>query len=178
LKSGELVYTGVLRTPLPAVCSKLPVEGEEVGLASESFAVMGDVYRVLGMLDADGYTCETPDNRGKDVGGCMQRIARAFCSDLKEIGEELVLEAAAVFHREQVNTVARALREVAGSHNLTKVVGCGLGRRMLAERAAEVAGLREFIDLAGTYGEEAALNTPAFSVGVLAEEVASGGSRY
>jgi uncharacterized hydantoinase/oxoprolinase family protein len=46
----------------------------------------------------------------------------------------------------------------------------GLGRKVLAQEAAERAGLKRTIDLAAIYGEEAALMTPAFGVGMLAME--------
>jgi hypothetical protein len=174
LRAGELVYTGMLRTPLPCVRSELRLGEGKLRLAAENFSIMGDVYRVLGMLDEDDYLCETPDGRGKDRRSCMGRIARAFCSELDEMGEASVLGAARAFYAKQVELVARAIGRVASSHCMTKTVGCGMGRRVIAKRAAQVLGL-EFIDLATVYGEVAALMTPAFAVGLLAAEVAEVG---
>jgi len=178
LRTGELVYTGVLRTPLPCICSEIQLRGEKVSVAAENFAIMADAHRVLGMLNVADYTCETPDGRGKDRESCMRRIARMFCSDLEELGMELVLEAAEVFQHEQVELVARALRKVISSHKLSKradVILTGLGREILAERAARRAGLKRTTDLATIYGREAALMTPAFGVGILATEAAKVG---
>lgn len=179
LKAGELVYTGILRTPLPFVCSRLRLGDKEIGVASEKFAITADVYRVLEMLEETNYTCETPDNRGKDVKSCMQRIARVLCSDVDELGEEFMTEVAKIFHAEQVAIVARSLEKVMKARKIqkTRVVGCGIGRRILAENAARAMGLTEFIDLAEIYGDEAALMTPAFGVGILAMEAGNGRSR-
>jgi hypothetical protein len=174
LRGSELVYTGVLRTPLPAILNRVRVNGEVIGISSENFAITGDVYRVLGMLSEEDYNCETPDGRGKDVESCMRRIARAFCSDLEEVGKDFIVKAAEIFHREQVTIVAKGLKRAAGRGS--KVVGCGLGRRVLAEEAARRLGV-EFVDFAELRGEEAALSTPAYGVAVLAREAWHGECR-
>ncbi|MGH7580838.1 MAG: hydantoinase/oxoprolinase family protein, partial [Gemmatimonadales bacterium] len=56
LVSGELVYTGALRTPVESVASAVPLPGGPCPLAPEGFALMGDVYLWLGALDAGDYT--------------------------------------------------------------------------------------------------------------------------
>ena len=171
LRTGELVYMGVLRTPLPCICSEVSLGKEKIGVAAENFAIAADIYRVLGIIKEGDYTCETPDGGKKDRKGCMKRVARIFCSDVEEIGEKQILEAAKIFHDEQTDHVARALKKVMRLHRFprgTKIVMAGLGRRILAEKAARAAGFNEIIDLAAIYGEEAALMTPAFSAGLLA----------
>jgi len=178
LRAGELVYTGVLRTPLPCICSEVQLGGEKIGVAAENFAIMADVYRVRGMLEEEDYTCETSDGRGKDKESCMRRIARAFCSDLEELGRDFIVKVAKVFQHKQVELVARALRKVISSHKLsrkTDVIMAGIGRGILTERAARKAGLKETIDLAAIYGEGAALMAPAFGAGLLAMEALDGG---
>ena len=171
LRRGELIYTGVLRTPLPCICSEIRLGKGKIGVAAESFSITADVYRVLEMIKGRDYTCETPDGRGKDKRSCMRRIARILCSDLEELNEGLVREAAGRFHREQVGLISRSLERVADLNGLprtTEVIVTGLGRKILAERAARVVGFSEVIDLADVYGEEAALMTPAFCMGLLA----------
>ena len=48
LLGGELVYTGVRRTPLFAVVPSVPLRGRMCPLAAEFFATMLDAYLVLG----------------------------------------------------------------------------------------------------------------------------------
>lgn len=174
LQTGELVYTGMLRTPLPCICPELKMGKRRLRLAAENFSIAADVYRALGMLGEDDYSCETPDGRGKDKQSCLRRIARAFCSEVEEMGEDLALEAAEALHAKQVEAVARELKRVAGRLGIKKAVGCGVGRQAIAERAASSAGLG-FVDLAEVYGKTAALITPAFAMAVLAAEVIQGG---
>ena len=179
LKSNELVYTGVLRTPLPCICSEMPLGRKgKIGVAAENFSIAADVYMALEMIGAKDYTCETADGRGKDKRSCMQRIARTFCSDFEELGKNLVMKAAKTFHHQQVKLVSKALKRVADLHKLprtTKVIVAGLGRKILAEKAARAVRFNEIIDLADVYGKEAALMTPAFCMGLLAAEVLESG---
>jgi probable H4MPT-linked C1 transfer pathway protein len=57
LRTGELVYTGVLRTPVMAVVQWVPFEGEWQTLASEQFATLADVYQLTGQLAAAVFGC-------------------------------------------------------------------------------------------------------------------------
>lgn len=173
LKADELVYAGVLRTPIPYLCSKIDVDGTEIGIASEYFAIMADVYRILGMIEKEDYTCETPDGRGREKEDCMRRMARIFCSDRGELGEDFISKAAERLYENQVELLENAFKKVAGSCGLsesTKVIVTGIGRKILAEKAAKAAKFDRIDDLADEYGKKAALMTPAFGMGLLAEE--------
>ena len=46
LVSGELVYTGIVRTPVMAISPSVHDKGVEVALMAEHFAAMADVYRL------------------------------------------------------------------------------------------------------------------------------------
>ena len=54
LLAGELVYTGALRTNLAAIAPRVPVRGRWCPVASELFAISGDVHLILGHLAPDG----------------------------------------------------------------------------------------------------------------------------
>ena len=180
LKTGELIYTGVLRTPLSCICSEVSFGSERIGVAAEKFAIAADVYRVLGMIEEKDYVCETPDDRGKDKESCMRRLARIFCSDIGEIGRERIIMAAKVFHDKQTDLVAKGLDKVTRLHELPKsmeIIVAGLGRKILAQKAALSSGFNKTIDLATLYGEEAALMTPAFGVAFLAAGALERGCR-
>ncbi len=173
LKTKELLYTGVLRTPISYLKSEISLEGEKIGVVAEYFANMADAHRVLDLIDESDYTCETPDGRGRSKEECMRRIARQFCSDLEEIGKDKIIEAADIFHEEQVSTLRDALGEVSDQNNLDKshpLLATGIGRNILAEKAARRAGFEEIIDVAEVYDEPAAVMTPAYGLGRLTYE--------
>ena len=60
LGTGELVYTGALRTNVATILDKVPLKNRWVRVASELFAVSADVHLVLGNIDPADYTTETP----------------------------------------------------------------------------------------------------------------------
>ena len=66
LRSGELVYTGALRTPVCAIVRWLPWRGRRCRVAAEHFAVSADAHLWLGRIAACDYSCETPDGRGRE----------------------------------------------------------------------------------------------------------------
>ncbi|KXA89873.1 hypothetical protein AKJ62_02185 [candidate division MSBL1 archaeon SCGC-AAA259D14] len=175
LQTKELIYTGILRTPPPFLKSKVTVDGKQVGISYEYFANMADVYRVLGLLAEEDYTCETPDGRGMGKEECMRRLARLICSDLEELGEEKIIDIAEDFRRAQILQVKEGILEVANSHdvdNSTPVIVTGMGDDILGKKAAEAAGFEEIIRMSSVYGEVASLMTPAFSLGLLVSEEA------
>jgi probable H4MPT-linked C1 transfer pathway protein len=73
LRSLELVYTGVRRTP---VCALLGVE-----VAAELFATTLDVYLVLGNLVENPADCATADGRPATTECAHARLARMICAD-------------------------------------------------------------------------------------------------
>src|SRR5215831_20858293 len=81
LASGELVYTGALRTPVEAIASHVPVGGERVGVSAEGFALAGDVHLWRGDLAPTDYTVPTPDGRLATREFAGERLARVVCAD-------------------------------------------------------------------------------------------------
>src|SRR5262245_865754 len=53
LQSGELVYQGVVRTPLCALAQRIGWRGVPSNVMNEFFATTADVYRLTGEVDAD-----------------------------------------------------------------------------------------------------------------------------
>ncbi|RMF91771.1 MAG: hypothetical protein D6733_00280 [Methanobacteriota archaeon] len=131
LKNHQLLYTGLLRTPVNTIVSEVPVHGQMVPVSSEYFAITADVYNILWGVD---YSCETPDGRGKTREESLNRIARLLCADKEEIEEELPGICAHV-HRMQVEGIAEAVKRAAiSSKRKTLYVG-GIGRRLGIEAA-------------------------------------------
>lgn len=81
LHTGELVYTGLTRTPVPSIATRAPLAGEWQGLARDAFATMADVRRILGDLPDDVDLHATADGRGKSLAESLTRFARGFGRD-------------------------------------------------------------------------------------------------
>ena len=141
LATGELVYTGTLRTNLASFLDNVQLNGKEYRVASELFAQTADVYTVLDLITLDDYVCDTFDGENKSKKSCMKRIARVLCADLDSLSEKDVIEIAKFTHQKQVEQIADALKQVSETQNLDLIVTTGLGKDILDKNAAELLGL-------------------------------------
>ncbi len=168
LLSGELVYTGVLRTPVESVARTVPLWGGECPLAPEGFALIGDAYLWLGTLATADYGGETPDGRPATREYAGERLARAVCADPEMVDEEAVSAIARALAESQLLAVSEALRRVAGRHpSIRTAVVTGLGE-FVASEAARRAGLA-LVPLAVRLGGAARMAPAAAVAWLLAE---------
>jgi probable H4MPT-linked C1 transfer pathway protein len=145
MKNGELVYAGYLRTPVGSVIGSFNIDGEEVPVVPEYFAVMGDVYLALGMISKREYAVDTPDGAPKTKSASLARLARTVLSERKTLGDETLFDMArqtATAQREKI--VAAVLK-----HRLDTVV-TGRGSFILDEavKSGEIKTAR--LDFVGT----------------------------
>jgi (4-(4-[2-(gamma-L-glutamylamino)ethyl]phenoxymethyl)furan-2-yl)methanamine synthase len=147
LLAGELVYTGAVRTNLAAIAPRVPLRGGWCPVASELFAISGDVHLVLGHVEA--YDGPTPDGRPATVEFARERIARLVCSDVDQLEDAEIDAIAEYLHGEQVGQIA----EAAGRQPEALVVAAGTGAFLAREVAARLG--REVVDTA--WGPAAAL---------------------
>jgi len=169
LVCGELVYTGCLRTNVAAIVQSIPVRGGVAGVASELFALSGDVHLVLGNITAQEYTCETADGKGKTLPEALARLARVVCADTEMLPKREIVQLAKHISNQQITQIAGGLAKVYAhtktlSFGNVPVVVTGLGKNFLASKAAKQIGVDEIVDLGSLLEAEAVLATPAFAV--------------
>ena len=87
LATGELVYTGLVRSFLMATAPRAPLNGVWTSLINENFATMADVHRILGTLPAGVDLMPTADGREKSVSASRARLARMVGSDADADGK-------------------------------------------------------------------------------------------
>jgi (4-(4-[2-(gamma-L-glutamylamino)ethyl]phenoxymethyl)furan-2-yl)methanamine synthase len=166
LASGELVYTGSLRTPAEAIASEIEMRGETIGVSAEGFALAGDAHLWRGDLAPADYTVPTPDGRPAEKEFAGERLARVICADREMLDEDGISAIADALARAQVSRIAAAIRRVAARHpSLDTAVVTGLGA-FLADAAARAAGLK-VVALASELGATAARFAPAAAVALL-----------
>ena len=110
LLNNELLYTGILRTPLPSIVQSVPLRNSKCPISFERFAIMADVYRILGKISDDQYSCDTADGRGKSLEECYARLARMLCGDLNLIKVEELDEIAKYIYDAQKKIVKESIR--------------------------------------------------------------------
>ena len=149
LQSGELVYTGALRTNLAALTRRVPVNGVLTPVSAEYFASTGDVHLILKHISEDEFTVETADGRGRSIGEAYARLARIVCADVEMLSREALDKIAMYLYKVQLKQIVGALNKVLTrlEEKGVKVESCltlGIGRRFLAKPAAAKLGLRAF----------------------------------
>jgi probable H4MPT-linked C1 transfer pathway protein len=166
LRCGELVYTGVRRTPLCALLNG--------GVAAELFATTLDAYLVLGHVSEDANDCNTADGRPATRPAADARLARMLCADLetstpderrrlaeRAIGRQLALI------RDALDPVLRALPSPPQT-----LILAGEGEFLaaqIAERGSDLAGAAR-VSLSHELGSDLSAAACAHAVAVLAAE--------
>jgi (4-(4-[2-(gamma-L-glutamylamino)ethyl]phenoxymethyl)furan-2-yl)methanamine synthase len=132
LASGELVYHGVVRTPLCALAPQMPLQGKLLNVMNEWFATTADVYRLTGELDPAHDLYPAADNGAKDRPATQARLARMLGCDRRDASDAEWLRLAHDWRAAQVALLADNLHRVlaaargAGSGVPTLVsAGCG-----------------------------------------------------
>ena len=133
----QLIYTGMLRTPLNTIVHKIPFKGKKLRVASEFFAITADLYRVLGYIGKEEYSCETPDGKGKSIEDCKRRIARLLCSEVNEIEEEL-LKICEYIKNKLIKIIAEGIKEVVKESEIRKAYICGIGSKIGIEACKKI----------------------------------------
>lgn len=142
LAAGELVYTGVVRTPVMALAAEAPVAGRWLPLMAEHFATSADVYRVLGWLPAAADRHDSADGGAKTVAASRVRLARMVGRDAGDLPDAAWSELAAWCADAQLERIQRAARQVLSRVRLepgAPVLTAGAGA-FLAERLAARLG--------------------------------------
>ena len=172
LSTGELVYTGAVRTPAEALVREVPLHGGRALVSAEGFATVGDAHVWLGRLRPEDYTAPTADGRAVTRELAGERLARVVCGDREMLDEAAIEQIARAIVEAQVELVTDNIRRVARSHPaLVKAVVTGLGD-FVAEEAARGAGLS--VDrLSARLGEGARMAPAAAVVCLLAGEVSA-----
>lgn len=171
LSSGELVFTGSLRTNLAALAQSVPVAGRICRVASEYFAVSGDVHLILGHLKPREYTCSTPDGQPPSIGAARRRLARLVCADTEMLSTAEIDELARFLYKQQVLQISEGMTQVISRQPRLlnyPVIVFGVGA-FLGEAAAEKLGL-EVQKLSTGRGDETSAAVPCLAAAHLLSE--------
>lgn len=175
LISGELVYTGVVRTNPNTLTARAPLRGRMCRLAAEHFAVMGDVHLLLDLLAPQDYSTPTPDGRARSRRAAGERLARLVCADSELLSREQVRKLAQYLHEKQLQQLSEALLQVlsrveGGYHLPLAPVGLG---GFLALEVGRRLGL-PCIDLGESLGRKIIAVLPSAAVAYLLSDYLEG----
>jgi probable H4MPT-linked C1 transfer pathway protein len=171
LRSGELVYTGVRRTPVCALVQE--------GVAAELFATTLDAYLLLGWTHEVPPDCATADGGPATRAAADLRLARMLGADLETSKPEERKKLAEEVVRRQVQLVISALGRVLDRLPAIPrtVIVAGEGESLAKGAVAGHGGLRigplfgcRVVSLLQELGPEESQAACAWAVAVLAAE--------
>lgn len=176
LQVEELVYTGMIRTPLMALAEKVPFGGEWCSTAAEYFATAADSYRLTGELAAEDDMSETADGAGKSREDSARRLARMIGRDLDDAPISAWIGLARAYQQKQLELLRNAaLRHL--SRNLVDaqapLIGAGAGGMVIRQLAVQLnRGFHDVAEIIPARSEQekkwAAICLPAYAVACLA----------
>ena len=175
LASEELVYTGVVRTPVMAIAARVPFGGAWHAPMAEYFATSADVYRLTRELPTGADQLSSPDGAGKSRPESARRLARMLGRDF-EMAPMTAWEQCARFLAEaQLWSLHQACEVVLSRETMpprAPIVGAGVGRFMAKKLALRLRRpYRDFSALAPADGADVswiASCAPAVAVSLLA----------
>lgn len=101
LFTGELLYTGVRRTPVCAIVNTT--------VAAELFATALDAYLMLGLVAEGPDDRDTADGRPATKAHARARLARMYCGDVDEVREDVVMSIAEAVLARQLEGIHRCI---------------------------------------------------------------------
>ena len=138
MRYDELLYSGVVRSPLMALADRGPLAGEWSNLMAEHFATTADVYRLSGELPESADQHPAADGGPKTLDGSRRRLARMFGLDAAFLPPDRWRQVALFFRERQLERIRMGL-ELQLSRGLWAqnpvLLGAGTGRFLVQEQA-------------------------------------------
>ncbi|MFN0198477.1 MAG: hydantoinase/oxoprolinase family protein [Planctomycetaceae bacterium] len=174
LASGELVYTGISRTPICAVCREVRLGTSRVSFAAELFATMRDVYLWQRRCDEDAADCDTANDRPATRHEAADRLARMICCDRTEITDAELDDMTLQISQSQRSLIHEGLDRVFGRLNEAPhmVLISGTGEflaRDIVEHDPRFSSI-ELVSLTAAFGKRTSAAACAHAAACLAHE--------
>ncbi len=172
LLCGELVYTGVVRSPVCAVVTSLPWRGNKCSVAQELFATTWDAYLTLGDLPERPQATHTADGRPATREAALDRLARCICADRDLFTPDDAQAVAAAIAQAQTARLGIAaggvLARLPSPPSVVVISGSGefLARRVIERLRLSV----EIVSLGESLGAEVSCCATAHALATIARE--------
>ena len=124
----ELIYFGVIRTPITAI-------EKNKNLIYENFANLGDIYRVLNKLPKKIDLTPSQDNKSKSKNDSARRIARVFGKDYKKKDFNTWKKLALKIENKQKKILKENINKIRKRNfsSSVPIIGAGIGEFLIRE---------------------------------------------
>ncbi len=172
LLAGELVYTGIERSPVCAIIVRVPYRGQLCPVAQELFATARDVYLVLEELAEQPHNTDTADGRPATRAAALARLGRVICADGEEFNEQDGVSLADAVAEAQAARLAGAVQQVRQRLPTppATVILAGHGDFLVRRVLGKCGISAPIVSLAEKLGSELSRCATAYALAVLARE--------
>ena len=172
INNNELIYKGLIRTPLFGIKKKVKFKKKYYNLIPEIFSDMADVYRVIKLLKKDIDVDKTADASSKSIRSSMIRIARNFGLDYNNSKKELILKICNELYYSQLNEIKNNIDFLRKKYKISskcKIVLSGIGQEVLMNYLNRKFNNTIFLfELLGSKKyKKASYHAPALSIALL-----------
>lgn len=176
MRSGELIYTGIIRTAVMAVAQVANFHGQNMHLMAEYFATMADVYRLTGELNEEHDQTDTADGAAKTEQASAKRLSRMTGFEFSKKDLSLWKQFAQTIKVQQKNKIQHACeRQLSRNVSLSPgvFIGAGVGRFLVKQIASDLGyPYVDFVDLVAKKSNDSKMDVadcaPSVSVALLA----------
>ena len=172
LLHGELVYTGIERSPVCSLIEVTPYRGSECPIAQEVFATTRDVYLTLGRLREDEKSTNTADGRPSTKAAARTRLGRLISASGERFHSRDAAQMAEVASAAQVRLLSKAVQQVTGRlpEPPQTIILSGHGEFLAKKvvKASKIDG--KTVSLEQELGTRVSRCAPAHGLAVLARE--------
>ena len=170
--TGELIYSGVGRSPVSACLPAVQFRNQCFPVAQEFFSSTLDVYLLLDHANEEPDNCLTADGRPATKRFAAARMARMLCADLEELSTSEILDFALQVADAQHKLLLKGLETVLFTHKSIprQFLVCGQGEWLAKELVKQTGSSSQTIALSTLLSRSASQVGPAHAVAVLATE--------
>jgi probable H4MPT-linked C1 transfer pathway protein len=170
--AGELVYSGVDRSPFFASLPQVLFRGQQFPVAQDFFASMLDVYLLLDFVHEDNLNRRTADGRPATKQFAAKRLARSLCADVDELTADEILSIARQAANRQRKLLWAGLEKVVSAHVSIprQFLVCGQGEWLAKVLVETIENSAFVVPLSDLLSQPVSQVGPAHAVAVLAME--------
>jgi probable H4MPT-linked C1 transfer pathway protein len=172
LLSGELVYTGIERSPVCALVQQVPYRGQPCPVAQEFFATTLDVYLVLDQIPENSADFHTADGRAATKACARARLGRMIAADSNEFNHRDAIAISEAVANAQLARIAAAVKQMVRRlpQPPTAYIFSGHGEFLVMKGLEDLPSVQRVVRLSAELGVEVSRCAPAHALAVLARE--------
>lgn len=172
LLSGELLYTGVERSPVCGIVMEVKYRGQTCPVAQEFFAQTLDAYLLLGMISEAPLSTATADGKPATRVAARTRIGRMICADDTEFHHRDAVQIATQIGVAQCARVIHAMKKLVATLPVRPevVVTSGRGEFLARQALRKVLAEAEVVSLNRKLNKKVSRCATAHALAVLARE--------